>query len=55
MNDYHPWELEEIKAKTRVVMGEDCSVAFEFLEEIPPSSSGKYSYTITEVGQEIRK
>ena len=55
MNDYQSWELEEIKAKTRVVMGEDCTVTFEFMKEIPPSSSGKYSYTITEVGQGTHK
>jgi phenylacetate-CoA ligase len=53
--DYQPWELEEIQLKTRIVMGEDCKVTFEFLNEIPPSSSGKYSYTITEVGQDRLK
>lgn len=53
--DYQPWELEEIKAKTRVVMGQDCAVSFEFLDEIPPSSSGKYSYTVTEVKEAVRK
>ena len=54
-NNYQPWEIDEIKAKTRVVMGEDCIVDFEFPKEIPPSRSGKYSYTITEVGQGARQ
>ncbi len=53
--DFQPAELDEIRVKTRLVMGEDCMVSFEFLDEIPPSSSGKYSYTITEVGQDIHK
>jgi phenylacetate-CoA ligase len=55
VNDYQSWELEEIKVKTRVVMGEDCVVNFDFVDEILPSPSGKYSYTITEVGQVDRK
>jgi phenylacetate-CoA ligase len=42
-------ELKEIANKTRVVMGADCQVEFEFVADIPPSHSGKYRYTISEV------
>jgi phenylacetate-CoA ligase len=51
--DYEEWELEEIRQKTRVVMGGDCEVTFEFVDDIPPSRSGKYSYTISEIPQGI--
>ncbi len=52
VKNYQPWELEEIRQKTRAVMGEDCVVDFEFPKEIAPLKSGKFSYTITEVGQD---
>jgi phenylacetate-CoA ligase len=42
-------ELSEIGDRTRLAMGQDCSVDFEFVEELPPHSSGKYRYTISEV------
>ncbi len=42
-------ELDEIAEKTRVVMGPNCGVEFEFTSDIPPSASGKYRYTISEV------
>jgi phenylacetate-CoA ligase len=47
--NHHQSDLDEIAAKTRLAMGKDCMVEFEFLEEIPPSPSGKYRYTISEV------
>ena len=43
------YELDEITEKTRAVMGSDCTVEFEFTADIPPSASGKYRYTISEV------
>jgi len=52
--EYQEAELEEIREKTRVVMGEECEVTFEFVDDIPPSRSGKYSYTISEIQQGIR-
>jgi phenylacetate-CoA ligase len=52
--NYQDWELEEIRQKTRVVMGDGCEVSFEFVDDIPPSRSGKYSYTISEVPQGIQ-
>lgn len=50
-SDFQPnqEELNEIVAKCRLVMGNDCKVIFEFVNEIPPITSGKYRYTISEV------
>ena len=28
---------------------EDCKVVFKFVDEVPPTASGKYLYTISEV------
>jgi phenylacetate-CoA ligase len=42
-------ELEEIAAKSRLAMGNDCRIDFEFPKELPPHPSGKYRYTISEV------
>ncbi len=42
-------ELDEVAAKTRLLMGDDCQVAFEFVDDIPASGSGKYRYVISEV------
>lgn len=48
-SDYQPEELADIVAKCKIVMGKDCAVTFEFVNDIPPSPSGKYRYTISEV------
>jgi phenylacetate-CoA ligase len=42
-------DRQEIILKTRILMGNDCTVTFEFVDQIPPTSSGKYRYTISEV------
>ena len=42
-------ELEDIVAKSHLVMGVDCRVDFEFPDDLPPHPSGKYRYTISEV------
>jgi phenylacetate-CoA ligase len=47
--DYQQAELDEIESKTRLVMGNDCKVTFEFVDEIAPLGSGKYCFTISEV------
>jgi phenylacetate-CoA ligase len=44
-----PAELEEIAAKSRLVMGGQCRIDFEFSNELPPHAAGKYRYTISEV------
>jgi phenylacetate-CoA ligase len=43
-------ELMEIAAGVRTVMGASCHVNFEFPEEIAPASSGKFRFTISEIG-----
>jgi phenylacetate-CoA ligase len=43
-------ELIEIARGTRAVMGDLCHVNFEFPREIPPARSGKFRFTISEVG-----
>jgi len=42
-------DLNSIIKDIQVVMGKDCVVEFEFLDDIPPTASGKYRYTISEV------
>lgn len=42
-------ELDQIISRTRILFGQDCRVDFEFLNEIPVTSSGKYRYTICEL------
>jgi phenylacetate-CoA ligase len=42
-------ELDEIIKKTKLVMDQDCTISFEFLNDIMPAKSGKYRYTISEV------
>lgn len=39
-------DREDIVTKTRAVLGEGCAVAFEQVETIEPSASGKLRYTI---------
>jgi phenylacetate-CoA ligase len=39
-------DREEIAAKTKAVLGEQCAVEFEQVETIEPSASGKLRYTI---------
>ena len=46
---YRTDELEEIVCQTRLVMGEECQVDFEFVDEIAPSPSGKFRFMISEV------
>ncbi len=44
-----PGELNEIAAKTRLIMGDDSEVIFEFVEKIVPGPSGKHRYEVSEV------
>jgi phenylacetate-CoA ligase len=41
-------EQAEIRRGTRAAMGDECGVEFEFVDDIPPSHSGKHRYTIRE-------
>ena len=42
-------EKEEIINRVKKVMGSNCEVKFEFVDNIEPTKSGKYLYTISEV------
>jgi phenylacetate-CoA ligase len=40
---------QAIEEKTRLVMGQGCHIKFEYVDDIPPTSSGKYFYTICNI------
>lgn len=49
-----PWtahvdEIETIIAKSHHLMGEDVRIQIDFVEDIPPTASGKYRFTICNV------
>ena len=44
-----PGEIEDMQAKTRAAMGEGCELRFEFVDDIPPTPSGKRLHTICEL------
>ena len=44
--------MNDIKKKIKLVMGENCEISFKFVDEIMPSKSGKYLYTISMIPQE---
>ena len=41
--------LEEMVKKVHLALGDDCHVAFEFVDDIEPSASGKYRFTMSKV------
>lgn len=45
----HEDDLAEIRQNTRALMGEDCQITFEFVDELPPTPSGKFLYMYSEV------
>jgi phenylacetate-CoA ligase len=42
-------ELDLISSKTQEIVGEDCRVQFEFVDDIPPAVSGKNHFFICEI------
>jgi phenylacetate-CoA ligase len=48
-SECEPAELEEISAGAKLVMGNNCEVSFQFVDEISASGSGKYRTAISEV------
>jgi phenylacetate-CoA ligase len=42
-------ELDELKAKTALIMGGPCEVDFEFVDDIVPPPSGKHRFIVSEV------
>jgi phenylacetate-CoA ligase len=53
-SDFKPSELEDIRAKTRLVMGRDCRVEIEFVDEIFDTDRGKHRHVISEVSAGLR-
>ncbi|MEA5579045.1 hypothetical protein [Anabaena sp. UHCC 0451] len=47
--NYPVADLDDFVEKTKILMGEDCIVNFEFVDEIKTTPSGKYRYVISEV------
>ncbi len=43
------WSLREINKKIKIVMGENCKVIFEYVEDIPKTATGKYLYTSSKI------
>ncbi len=41
--------LNKIKSKIKIVMGSECKVIFNFVENIPKTPTGKYKYVINEM------
>jgi phenylacetate-CoA ligase len=39
-------DLDRISKKIQLVMGEECIVSYRFVDDIPPTKSGKYLYTV---------
>lgn len=48
------WDIEDITEKCRILLGPDCGVEFEYVDDIAPSQSGKYLYTVCEVRKNER-
>jgi phenylacetate-CoA ligase len=44
-------DINVIVKKIHKVMGEGCKVEFDFVDEVPPTASGKYLYTVSEIVQ----
>ncbi|SHE67988.1 phenylacetate-CoA ligase [Desulfofundulus australicus DSM 11792] len=40
---------QELETKVKLVMGQECRLDVELVEDIPPSGSGKYRYIISKV------
>lgn len=47
--EQHAQRLVDLTRSLRTVMGESCQVSFEFVDELPPSESGKQRYAISRV------
>lgn len=47
--------LKNIRDGIRIVMGDNCTVEFELVDEIPAAPSGKYRYTISEINEAGKK
>ena len=50
-SNYPLEELDDFVEKTKILMGKDCVVNFEFVDEIKTTPSGKYRFLISEVSR----
>lgn len=48
-SEHHQGELDEIIANSKKVLGDDCRVDFEFVDDIAASGSGKLHFILSEV------
>lgn len=46
---YYAPKMKDITKKVHLIMGKDCLVKYEFRDDIAPTDSGKYLYTISKV------
>jgi phenylacetate-CoA ligase len=51
----NPQEQTTIEENIRLVMGNDCAISWEIVDEIPKTTSGKYLYRISHVWRELQK
>jgi phenylacetate-CoA ligase len=52
-NNYTQAELADVVKNVRCIMGEDCEVTFNFMDEIPDiGTSGKFRYVVSDVYQQ---
>jgi phenylacetate-CoA ligase len=42
-------DINEMRKKIKLVMGEDCHVTFEYVDEISKTTTGKFRYTISNI------
>jgi phenylacetate-CoA ligase len=42
-------DIKEIEERTRLIMGSHCNIEWNFVEEIRPTKSGKYLYTVCKI------
>ncbi len=47
-------EKIEVENNIKKIMGRDCKINWKFVNHIPPSKSGKYLYTKSEVYKELK-
>jgi len=47
--EFQPSSLEAIRHDIELVLGRNADIRFEFVEDIPPASSGKWRFTISNV------
>lgn len=47
--ELHAREIRKITDGIHLVMGQDCRVHFKFVDDIDPTASGKYRYTVSKV------